>query len=66
MGKALPFPKHKHPPRGAGLLSNPGSAAAQTTAAIGEDQGEIAEAPTEATAEGAENTDESGAENPTL
>ena len=42
MGKALPFPNHKHPPRGAGLLSKLGSAASQTTAALGEDQGDTA------------------------
>ena len=39
MGKALPFPMHKHPPRGAGLLSKVGSAASQATSAVGEDQG---------------------------
>ena len=44
MGKALPFPMHKHPPRGAGLLSKVGSAASQATSAVGEDQGAAGEA----------------------
>jgi len=44
MGKALPFPMHKHPPRGAGLLSKAGSAASQTTSAVGEDQGAAGDA----------------------
>ena len=39
MAKALPFPKHKHPPVRATLAQALGSAASQATAAVGEDQG---------------------------
>ena len=39
MAKALPFPKHKHPPVRATIAQALGSAASQTAAAVGEDQG---------------------------
>lgn len=48
MGKSLPFPAHKHPPRLAGIIAKAGSAASQATAAAGEDQGTAGNgAPTE-------------------
>jgi hypothetical protein len=42
MGKALPFPMHKHPPTKTNLLGDAGAAASAATAASGEDQGEAA------------------------
>ena len=43
MGKALPFPMHKHPPTKTNLLGDAGAAASAATAASGEDQGEAGE-----------------------
>ena len=43
MAKALPFPRHKHPPVRATLAQALGSAASKATAAAGEDQGEAEE-----------------------
>lgn len=40
MGKALPFPMHKHPPTKTNILGDVGAAASVATSAAGEDQGE--------------------------
>ena len=39
MARALPFPRHKHPPVRRSIFQAIGSAASQTAAAVGEDQG---------------------------
>ena len=39
MARALPFPHHKHPPVRRSIFQAIGSAASQTAAAVGEDQG---------------------------
>ena len=39
MARALPFPQHKHPPVRRSIFQAIGSAASQTAAAVGEDQG---------------------------
>lgn len=51
MGKALPFPMHKHSPTKTNIIGDVGAAASMATAASGEDQGEAGEGaePTDAT-----------------
>ena len=39
MGKALPFPIHKHPPSKSNIIGEAGAAASVATSAAGEDQG---------------------------
>ena len=43
MGKALPFPMHKHPPIKSNVLGDLKATASMATAAVGEDQGEAGE-----------------------
>ena len=43
MGKALPFPMHKHPPVKSNALGDMKAGASKATAAVGEDQGEAGE-----------------------
>ena len=62
MARALPFPRHKHPPVRATLAQALGSAASQAAAAAGEDQGtpgEVAEQ-TEASAPSGEEPKDGG------
>ena len=58
MGKALPFPMHKHPPTKTNIIGDAGAAASMATAASGEDQGEAGAKPTDAASE--EQDSESG------
>jgi hypothetical protein len=48
MGKALPFPIHKHPPTKTNVIGDVGAAASMATAASGEDQGQAGAEPTDA------------------
>ena len=43
MGKALPFPMHKHPPVKSNAMGDLKATASKATAAVGEDQGEAGE-----------------------